>query len=153
VKRIITVLTIAALAVASALPAFAQEEPAPVVTRNEFEFTFTATLPNPCTGEEVEYTITSEGFTQLVTTPEGSFLTRFHLRSSGTGEGLTSHETYSFDDVVNDELGSNLPLPGTRTQNVRIIDPGSGKPFVMALLFQIDAEGNVHFLSAGTQCL
>jgi hypothetical protein len=139
---------LAALAVASALAAFAD---AAEVTRRETQGEFSIELFNPCTGEEVRYDLTVKGFTIVVTNDQGEpLLQKIHLRTTGTGTGLTSGNTYRFHDVLNDER--HRPLPTTRTQSLKIIDPGTGEPLILRVVFHISPSGKVTVDTIKTLC-
>jgi hypothetical protein len=105
---------------------------------------------NPCNGEIVEVTGEFTGFSQVVQTPTGQTVTRFHLVSNGTGVGSEGNQ-YVFHQTFNGQVNGRPPF----TDNVSelLISQGSADNFVVNLVLHVNEAGEIEFIKVvDSQC-
>src|SRR3712207_6404101 len=87
-------------------PALAQAETEHV----PFSYTFgPSEVVNPCTGEVVVVTGEVTGFSQVVQTPSGQTVTRYHLVEQGTGVGSEGNK-YIYHQTFNGQVNGRPPF-------------------------------------------
>jgi len=122
--------------------AFAEATTTTTITRVPFGIT---PLLNPCTGETLDITGTTQIITHTTTDATGAAHTTFHFSTQGvSGVSPTTGVTYRLVDTVNNATYDGpLPAVGSALSTFRLVGPGPGNNQVLSfqLHFTINATG------------
>lgn len=122
--------------------ALAEATTTTTITRVPFGFT---PLQNPCTGETLDITGTTQILTHTTIDATGAAHAKFHFNAQGvSGVSQTTGVTYRLIDTVNTATYDGpLPAVGTALSAFRLVGPGPGNDQVLRfqLHFTINAAG------------
>jgi hypothetical protein len=143
VRRFIAAVLFGSLvALAPMGTAFAEATTTTTITRVPFGFT---PLLNPCTGETLDITGTTQILTVTTVDATGAAHTEFHFTTQGVvGVSQETGVTYQLVDAVNiATYDGPLPAVGTALSTFRLVGPGPGndRVLVFQLHFTINAAG------------
>jgi hypothetical protein len=113
------------------------------VTQNQ-TMTTTVTLPNPCTLENVHFTVTMHFVNQVILTGNMAHVTT-HVNMSGTGVGGTSEANYMINAADKFALNVGVGTDYTISQHVNVTGQGNVPNYKLDVTFRLrlDANGNV----------
>jgi hypothetical protein len=138
----------ALLGMFAAQPVFAQATP----TKTSGTDSFTETVYNPCTDENVDFTVDVSWTLVTVQGPNG-WSGHATQQFTFTGTGESSGNSYSASGALNENVSGQNGSASVNTGQVlfNFVSPGSGSTWMLQQTFRVvsDANGNMTVMNIG----